>query len=101
MSVKKEYETKTHMVTEQVLIKETRCCDVCGKEIKSENSFKKPYWSLTTHHNDWGNDSIESYEYYDVCSKDCLKQKFDEYVEDSNEWCDGHNTMCFDVEKTY
>ena len=50
MSVKKEYETKTHTVTENVLIKETRYCDVCNKEI----DIKKSYWKLTTHHNDWG-----------------------------------------------
>jgi hypothetical protein len=49
MSVKKEYETKTHTVTEKVLVKETRYCDVCKKEIT-----EKSYWELTTHHNDWG-----------------------------------------------
>lgn len=91
MCVKKEYETKTHTVTEKVLVKETRYCDVCKKEIAT-NSF----WKLTTHHNDWGNDSIESYEYFDVCSADCLREKFDEYVKNSdNDW----NTMCFDVER--
>ena len=91
MSVNKEYETKTHTVTEKVLVKETRYCDVCKKEIES-NSF----WQLTTHHHDWGNDSIDSYEDFDVCSEECLRKKFDEYVKDSdNDW----NTMCFDVER--
>lgn len=95
MSVKKEYETKTHTVTEKVLVKETRYCDVCGKEIEPNKS----YWELTTHHNDWGNDSIESYEHFDVCSSECLRKKFDEYVEDSGD--DRYpNTMCFDVERT-
>ena len=90
MSVKKEYETKTHTVTEKVLVKETRYCDVCNKEIKGS------YWQLTTHHNDWGNDSIESYEYFDVCSKECMREKFEEYLEDSD---NDYNTMCFDIEK--
>ena len=92
MSVKKEYKTKTHMVTEKVLVKETIYCDVCGKEIKTHES----YWSLTTHHNDWGNDSCDSYEYYDVCSKECMRKKFEEYLKDSD---NKHNTMCFDVER--
>jgi hypothetical protein len=91
MSVKKEYEIKTHTVTEEVLIKETRYCDVCQKEIKTHS-----YWELTTHHNDWGNDSCESYEYFDVCSKECLRQKFDEYVKKSD---NKHNSEFFEVER--
>lgn len=92
MSVKKEYETKTHIITEKVLVKETTYCDVCKREITA-NSF----WKLTTHHNDWGNDSIESYEYFDICSADCLREKFNEYVKDSDSKYP--NTMCFDVER--
>lgn len=91
MSVKKEYETKTHTVTEKVLVKETRYCDVCKKEITA-----KSYWELTTHHNDWGNDSIESYERFDVCSKDCMRKKFEEYLEDSDT---DYNTMFFEAER--
>ena len=48
MSVKKDYEIKTHTVTEKVLIKETRYCDICKKEIENNKS----YWKVTTHHND-------------------------------------------------
>jgi hypothetical protein len=92
VSVKKEYETRTHTVTEEVLVKETMYCDVCGKEIEAKN----PYWNLTTHHHDWGNDSIDSYEYFDICSADCLRKKFDEYLKNSGT---GNNTMCFDVER--
>ena len=94
MSVKKDYEIKTHTVTEKVLIKEKRYCDICNKEIENNKS----YWKLTTHHSDWGNDSIESYEYFDVCSKECMRNKFEEYLEDSGD--DRYsNTMCFDVER--
>ena len=94
MSVKKDYETKIHTVTEKVLVKETRYCDICKKEIESNKS----YWKLTTHHNDWGNDSIDSYEYFDVCSKECMRNKFEEYLEDSGDERYS-NTMCFDVER--
>ena len=53
LSVKKEYKVMTHTVTENVLVKETRICNVCNKEIEKG----KAYWVLTTHHYDWGNDS--------------------------------------------
>lgn len=94
MSTKKEYELRTHTVTEQVLVKETTYCDVCGKEIKAN----QPYWELATHHHDWGNDSCESYEHFDVCSKECMRTKFEEYLKNSDSKYP--NTMCFDVERT-
>lgn len=43
-----------------------------------------------------GNDSIESYEYFDVCSEKCLREKFDEYVKNSGK--NDYNTMFFEVE---
>lgn len=92
MSLNKEYETVTHMVRERILVKETRICDVCKKEIQENKS----YWELTTHHNDWGNDSCESYEYFDTCSKECLRNKFEEYIEISD---NNFNTMSFEVER--
>ena len=92
MSIKREYETKTHTVTEKVLVKETRFCDICGNEIKGGS-----YWNVATHHNDWGNDSCDSYEQFDICSKECLRKEFEEYLEDSD---NEDNTMCFEVERT-
>ena len=73
MSIKNEYETKTHIVTEQVLIKSTRYCDVCGNKIDDDMN----YWDLQTGHNDWGNDSVDSIENFDICSERCLKEKFE------------------------
>ena len=89
MSIKREYETKTHTVTEKVLVKETRYCDVCGKEIGKHKS----YWHISTHE-DWGNDTIDSFEYFDICSENCMREKFEEYLKDSND-CNG---MFFNVE---
>lgn len=91
MSIKREYEVRTHTVTEKVCVKETRHCDICNGVIN------KGYWKLTTGHYDWGNDSIDSIEDFDVCSGDCLREKFDEYVSES--W-DDYNTMYFKVERT-
>lgn len=41
-------------------------CDRCGDNIKES----EVYYNVVTHHNDWGNDSIDSYEDFDLCS-DC------------------------------
>ena len=56
-------------------------CDVCGKELLPVNKDQLPghcketeiydYYRITTHHHDWGNDSIDSYEYVDCCCLDC------------------------------
>jgi hypothetical protein len=43
-----------------------------------------------------GNDSIESYEHFDVCSKDCMRKKFEEYLEGSDT---DYNTMFFEAER--
>ena len=93
MSIKREYEVKTHTVTEKVCVKETMYCDVCNGVIYDKGS----YWELTTGHHDWGNDSIDSIEDFDVCSEVCLREKFDEYIREStkNNW----NTQYFKVEK--
>lgn len=78
MSVKTKHEIRKHVVTEKVLVSEKRYCDECGKEITDH------YWYLRTHHSDWGNDSCESFETFDLCSPDCLRKKFEEYVYESN-----------------
>ena len=89
MSIKKEYMTITHEVTEQICVKQIQVCDICGKEIHKE------YWLITTHHNDWGNDSCESYECFDACSPECAYSMFIGYLDDTkNKW----NSKCFDVE---
>ena len=89
MSIKTEYDVKTHTVTEKVLVSEKRYCDVCKKEITDH------HWRLSTHHSDWGNDSCDSFETFDICSPDCLREKFEEYVYESNT---DMNTMEFEVE---
>lgn len=93
MSIKREYEVKTHTVTERVCVKSTLHCDICD-EIIDEN---KGYWTLTTGHHDWGNDSCESIKHFDVCSETCLRKKFDEYVRESG--VDDYNTMYFEANR--
>jgi len=45
-------------------------CDYCGKEVKGV--YPKTWHHFDSHHSDWGNDSRESYEYFDVCSPRCF-----------------------------
>ena len=60
-------------------------CDVCGKEIlpHKRGGPMYDYYEVTTHHNDWGNDSIDSYENYDACSPDCAYKLWEKYIHDS------------------
>ena len=66
-------------------------CDICGKEITGK------FWRLTTHHHDWGNDSIESYERFDLCSRECINRALDDYIDD----CEKSNTQCFELEQAF
>lgn len=94
MSVKEHYEVMTHEVTEKVLVGKTMYCDVCKKEIEKGNG----YWEVVTGHHDWGNDSCESIEDFDVCSDVCLMMKLGEYIDRSGK--DEYNTEYIEVERT-
>jgi len=73
--------TVYEMVTKEVKekISELITCDECGAVIKDWKHYE-----VTTHHSDWGNDSIDSYENLDLCSKECLIKNMKEYFESSN-----------------
>ena len=87
--VKRTYETKTYTKTENVMTSEKRYCDICGREITGH------HWRIRTGHYDWGNDSCDSIEYFDVCSVDCFRAVFEDYVKKSN---NNMNTEYFEVE---
>ena len=80
----------TKPITEKVI------CDVCGKTIADRNNRDAEYWTLTTGHNDWGNDSCDSYEDFDLCSKDCVKEKLNKYFDD----CERSHTQEFALRQT-
>lgn len=80
-------ETVTHTVDRIKALK----CDVCGKE------FTGKYWDLTTQHSDWGNDSCESIKSFDLCSKECVQKKLDEYFKK----CEHSDTQEFHLEQDY
>ena len=89
MSVKREYETKTYTKTERVMTSEKRYCDICGREITDH------HWHILTGHHDWGNDSCDSIETFDVCSEYCLYELFDNYTKESN---NDMNTQYIEIE---
>ena len=89
--IKEKYEIKEYVVVDRVCVGKDMFCDVCKNEIKHGNG----YWHVHTWHNDWGNDSCESHEYFDVCSMECLKDKFDEYCHESKSY---HDTAEIHVE---
>lgn len=76
-------------------------CDVCGKEILPTaipHKYGEPvydYYEVTTHHNDWGNDSVDSYGYFDACSPDCAYKLWEEYIHES---AGTRNSKCIKVE---
>ena len=76
-------------------------CDICGKEIPPAVipfRYGEPgydYYEVTMHHHDWGNDSVDSYEYFDACSPDCAYKLWERYIHYST---GVKNTMCIEVE---
>lgn len=80
MSVKKEYETITHTVTENVLVRETRYCDVCRKEIEEREAF----WKFSIVYG-WPQEA-EDWEHKDICSDSCMREEFEKYLKDCKEY---------------
>ena len=50
-------------------------CDKCKKQLD------KKYARISTHHYLWGNDSHESFEYYDLCFE-CAIKMFSDYLKE-------------------
>ena len=77
-------------VYQDVILSEECRCDRCGRHLwyHTKDGHKKPglgtaeYYNVVTGHNDWGRDSVDSVETYDVCVG-CAKKMFEEYIEDS------------------
>ena len=72
---------KVKKVTEVKKVTVAHKCDVCGK-VHEGKCIPDDWHQFNHHHNEWGNDSIESYEYHEVCSAECYVVKFKECVKD-------------------
>ena len=84
--------TEKFEVEQTHVVKATRTCDICDKEIK------KGYWGICRHHDDWGNDSVDSYEYWDVCSQECAKKLVDTFFKMSGGRLSQPNTYKLKIE---
>lgn len=63
----------------------------------TRNSLKHPkYFELTTGHREWGNDTIDSIEYFDLCSYDCVHEKFEEWKKEN----ENSHAAYFELSKT-
>ena len=89
--MKSKYTRKvTKEVTETYGLKIT--CNICGRTICDfDNTPPKDrfgdvvdYFTLTTGHYDWGNDSCDSVEQEDICSEDCVKTALIRYLRGRN-----------------
>lgn len=60
-------------ITEKVPVVEERAtgikCDYCDRVYE----VNTPLFYFDSHHQGWGNDSVDSYEYYHACSIECFK----------------------------
>ena len=74
--------TEIKQVTENKKVTVGYKCNHCGK-IHNGSDIPDDWHEFNSHHNSWGNDSVDSYEYYLACSPKCyaklLKEAVDEY----------------------
>lgn len=74
-----------------------RKCDVCSKPIEPIDANENyHYFVVTTHHHDWGNDSIESYEHYDACCPECALKIAENYLH--NAYKTPYNSRTIEIE---
>lgn len=71
-------------------------CDKCGKMILTDNKekYSNRYFEVSTGHRDWGNDSVDSIENYDLCAS-CVGEFATEYLESAK------GTAWIDIETCY
>lgn len=84
-------------------------CDRCKKLIlkKMGSAFLEDYkghyneavsyYEVTTGHNDWGNDSVDSIDTKTIC-RSCLTEEYADYVERAS---DGSNTEYIEIHHEY
>lgn len=90
-----EEQTEKRIVEQEIVVSVTCTCDVCKKKIYekryndqrilSGKHERTQYYKVTTWHNDWGNDSVDSIENYTICSPKCLDTLMKEYYKRSFE----------------
>lgn len=59
-----------------------RKCDICGIEAPSRYDAPNGWFHFSHKHCDWGNDSIDSFERFDVCSIACFSEQLGKSLEE-------------------
>lgn len=85
-------------VTEKRIIGKQIYCDSCKKliidTVNDQPRHRVQYWEVTTGHYDWGNDSCDSVEEHQYCSKECITEALKQYLEETE--C-AFNTKYFEI----
>lgn len=76
-------------------------CDICGKFIEANDkplskNDSRLYYSVSTGHRDWGNDSWESRKDYDICPE-CIEKFVGDYLRN----CSSTGYIEIDTEHTW
>lgn len=91
---------------QKIKIGETLICDRCKSVIYKHTISDKPYgnnrtfvdwFNVTTGHDDWGNDSVESREYKSICP-DCFSAECADYFKKSHDTKYKENTEYIEIE---
>lgn len=88
-------------ITEKQVIEEEvttgYMCDACGETIKTSR-FPQDWTTLFAMHHEWSNDSVDSIEHYDICSKNCYFVILKKFLEKFQEYKDSAeiNQMSYD-----
>lgn len=106
--IHKQKERRT--VEQEIVVSVTCICDVCKKIIYTQRLnpdgtragkyTTTQLYRVSTGHNDWGNDSVDSVDNYTICSPECLKSLMDEYYRQSFE-SNLTNTWWVDINHDY
>lgn len=104
------------MIEQEVIISKICTCDICKKTIYHKKfdehetisarvigSKSVQWYTVTTGHRDWGNDSVDSIETIYVCSPECLKSAVEDYCNRSFQITGPgiHNTEWMEIEHNY
>ena len=74
------------IIKKKNIIKEISC-DQCSNVICDSDTNKDSaitFFTAHTFHNDWGNDSVDSHNYDDICGLECLLEYTKDYFKESN-----------------
>ena len=79
---------KYEIVTMERRMESAIVCDACGKEHIRDDDHTDDWYTFSSRHQEWDNDSYESTETLDVCSTECywkgvgdMLEEFEEYRE--------------------